>query len=75
MIKGKQKEGGHYELSSDEEDLDTNEYKLQLKKENANIVAMQSVIQARKVDKLKMNLHLIDTPSVQRVHKVFVNSK
>lgn len=74
MIKGKQKDEGHYELSSDEEDLNVNEYKKELKKENANIVAMQAVIEANKAEKLKQSLHLIDVPK-QNTHKIFVKSK
>ena len=54
--------------------MNVNQYKKELKKENANIVAMQAVIDMRKAEKLKETLHLIDTPK-QNTHKIFVSSR
>jgi U3 small nucleolar RNA-associated protein 11 len=46
MLKGKNKDGEHIELDSDESDLDEREYRTQLKSSNQTIVTMQRSIEA-----------------------------
>jgi U3 small nucleolar RNA-associated protein 11 len=75
MFGSQLKDGVHYDLRKDDNELTKDELKL-IQTQDLNYVNHKRVIEMNKIEKLKQNLHLIDVQNkIKNRHTFFVDNK